>query len=304
MKQNTNVEISLDIATGWKDYCLLDSGNGKTLEQFGPYTLVRPEPQVIWKPSLLPEKWRAADAVMQETRTEYGGQWKLNGEIAKTWVMSYGKMKFQVQLASSRHIGLFPEQASQWDWIINQVSAAKRPLKVLNLFGYTGIATVAATMAGAEVTHVDSSKHSLTWANHNMSLSELGSRPMRWIAEDALKFIKREAKRGNRYDGLILDPPKFGRGTDGNVWEFFKNLPDLLKAAQEVLSTNAQFVVLTAYAIQASAIIAYQAMQAVIGNRPGEITCGELLTQEKSAGHLLSHALYSRWTSQPTRKSG
>ncbi len=298
-KNNKLFDINLDIPSNWQEYSLLDSGNGKTLERFGPYTLIRPEPQVIWKPSLPQENWRAADAIMQETRTEFGGQWKILTSMDKTWNITYENLTFQLQLASSRHIGMFPEQASQWDWIIKQIKIAKRHLKVLNLFGYTGIATLAATAAGAEVTHVDSSKHSLTWANHNMTLSGLDKQPVRWIAEDALKFIKREAKRGNKYDGLILDPPKFGRGTDGNVWEFFKNLPDLLKASQDVLSSNAQFVVLTAYAIQASAVITYQAMEAIVGDRNGEISCGELLTEEQSAGHLLSHALYSRWTSQP-----
>jgi 23S rRNA (cytosine1962-C5)-methyltransferase len=290
--------ITLESSKNWQDYALLDSGNGKTLERFGPYTLIRPEPQVIWKPSLPTDAWKNAHARMQEIQKEYGGQWTLQQPIDKAWVLRYRDLKFQVQLATSRHLGVFPEQASHWDWIMDQISTAGRPLKVLNLFGYTGLATLAAASVGAEVTHVDSSKHSLTWASHNLALSGMANKPVRWIAEDALKFIQREAKRGNLYDGLILDPPKFGRGTEGKVWDFYKNLPELLQASQEVLSANARFVVLTAYAIQASAVIAYQAMLDIVADRKGKITCGELVTIEQSAGHIISHALFSRWTSK------
>jgi len=291
-------DIQLESASNWQDYQLLDSGNGKTLERFGPNILIRPEPQVIWKQSLSKDVWNSAHATMQEAQAEFGGQWHLLKTIDKSWQMKYKTLSFQVQLASSRHIGVFPEQASHWDWIEKQIKQADRPLKVLNMFGYTGLATLAAARSGAEVTHVDSSKHALSWANHNMALSGMKEKPVRWIAEDALKFVQREARRGNLYDGVILDPPKFGRGSDGKVWDFYKNLPDLLLACRNVLSTKAVFVVLTAYAIQASSVIPYQAMLEIVKGRKGKITSGELITIEESGGHILSHALFSRWTSQ------
>ncbi|MCJ7696467.1 MAG: class I SAM-dependent methyltransferase [Anaerolineaceae bacterium] len=291
-------DIQLESASNWQEYHLLDSGNGKTLERFGPYILIRPEPQVIWKQSLSKEVWKSAHATMQEAQAEFGGQWHTLKPIDKSWQMKYKTLSFQVQLASSRHIGVFPEQASHWDWIEKQVNQAGRPLKVLNLFGYTGLATLAATRSGAEVTHVDSSKHALSWANHNMALSGMKEKPVRWIAEDALKFVQREVRRGNLYDGVILDPPKFGRGSDGNVWDFYKNLPDMLLACRDVLSTKAVFIVLTAYAIQASSVIPYQAMLEIVNGRKGKITSGELVTIEESGGHIISHALFSRWTSQ------
>lgn len=290
--------IQLLVSQDWHDYQMLDSGDGKTLERFGPYTLIRPEPQVIWPKSLPHETWQSAHARVQDTQTEYGGQWHLLKPIEKTWQLTYKKLKFQVQLSSSRHIGVFPEQASHWDWIMDQIKQANRPLKVLNLFGYTGLATMAAAQAGAEVTHVDSSKHAITWANLNLKLSGLENKPVRWIVEDSLKFIQREARRENRYDGLILDPPKFGRGSDGKIWDFYKNLPDLLIACNEVLSEKPFFVVLTAYAIQASSVITAQAMQEIVRGKSGEITSGELVTIEESAGHVISHALFSRWTTQ------
>lgn len=288
--------INLEFSPDWQDYQLLDSGNGKTLERFGPYKLIRPEPQVIWQKSLPKEDWDAADAVVQEAQTEYGGQWHLFKPIEKQWVMQYKAMKFQVQLSSSRHVGVFPEQASHWDWIIGQIKHSQEPLNVLNLFGYTGIATLAAAQAGAKVTHVDSSKHAISWANYNLKLSGLTGKPVRWIVEDALKFIQREARRGNRYDGLILDPPKFGRGSDGKIWDFYKSMPELLEACQGVLSEDAQFIVLTAYAIQASSVITAQALQEILKDRPGYLTTGELATREESGGHIISHALFSRWT--------
>jgi len=288
-------EIQLLAPEGWREYQLLDSGEGKTLERFGPYTLIRPEPQAIWKRSLPQSAWQKAHARMQEEQKEYGGSWQLLQPINKSWEMHYRSLSFQVQLGSSRHIGVFPEQASHWDWISEQIKAAGKPLKVLNLFGYSGLATLAAANAGAEVTHVDSSKHALNWAIYNLKLSGLAEKPVRWIAEDALRFTQREARRGNSYDGIILDPPKFGRGSGGKVWDFYKNLPELLAACRAVLAPDACFIVLTAYAIQASALIPYQALQEVVGNQ-GNLTCGELITIEESANHVLSHALFARWT--------
>ncbi len=295
-------QIHLQAPQGWRDYQLLDSGEGKTLERFGPYTLIRPEPQAVWRSSLPKSAWQNADAIMMEEKKEYGGQWKLLKPIQKSWEMVYKDLRFQVQLGTSRHIGFFPEQASHWDWIMQKVAALPKPARVLNLFGYSGLATVAATKAGAEVTHVDSSKHALSWASYNLKLSGLANKPVHWIADDALKFTQREARRGNTYAGLILDPPKFGRGADGKVWDFYKKLPELLEACKGILAPDSAFIVLTAYAIQASALVAAQALKEIVGNT-GQLECGELITIEESAGHILSHALYARWCTKDLAKA-
>lgn len=287
-------ELILMDSPDWKEYHLQDSGEGKSLEKFGPYTLIRPRPQAIWQRSLPREAWDQADAVLVEENKEYGGQWKLLRPMEKSWEMSYKHLRFQAQLSQSRHIGVFPEQATHWDWLAGRIAHAHNPFRVLNLFGYTGLASIAAAAAGAEVTHVDSSKHSLNWASYNLKLSGLKDKPVRWIAEDALKFVKREARRGSTYQGLIMDPPKFGRGSSGEVWDFFKKMPELIEASRSVLAKDADFVILTAYAITASAIVTRQAVEEMVGNT-GVFECGELVSVEESAGHILSHALFTRW---------
>lgn len=291
----TNLPVlTLEPSNNWKDYDLLDSGDGKTLERFGPYTLIRPRPQAIWPRTLPGSAWKKANATLVEEKQEYGGKWEMLNPMEKAWPLTYKQLRFQAQLSNSRHVGVFPEQASHWDWMTARIKNAGRQLKVLNLFGYTGLATLAAAAAGADVTHVDSSKHALNWANYNVKLSGLQDKPVRWIAEDALKFVKREARRGNTYDGIVMDPPKFGRGSSGEVWDFFKRMPELIEASRAVLAPNADFLILTAYAITASAIVTQQAVEQIVGIQ-GEFTCGELVTIEKSAGHILSHALFTRW---------
>ena len=195
-----------------------------------------------------------------------------------------------------RHLGVFPECAAHWDWVTDLIQGAKRPIKVLNLFGYTGLATLAAAAAGAQVTHVDASKKAVTWARENQALSGLTEKPVRWIVDDALKFVQREGRRGNKYDGILLDPPKFGRGPKGEVWEIYKSLPDLLDACQQVLSEKPLFVVATVYAVKASAVHIGQAMQGMMSQFEGNLECGELVTREQSAGRLLSQAVYARWS--------
>jgi 23S rRNA (cytosine1962-C5)-methyltransferase len=289
--------LLLETPSRWQEYELLDTGDGEALEQFGPYRLVRPEPQAIW-PKGWPEKeWQAADAVMISTGGESGGDWKIKQTVQQPWVVDYHGLKCEIRLSRSRHIGIFPEQASHWDWIEAQVESAKRPLKVINLFGYTGMATAAAARAGAQVTHVDASKHAVAWASHNLSLSGLGEAKVRWLIEDARKYLRREAKRKSFYDGIILDPPKFGRGPSGKVWDYFEDIAGLLALCKKVLSPNPRFICLTSYAIQASALIPHQALQEVVKDLGGHISSGELVTVDKSQGHILSHSLFSRWTS-------
>jgi 23S rRNA (cytosine1962-C5)-methyltransferase len=207
--------------SGWKDYQLLDSGNGLKLERFGPYRLIRPEAEAIWRPALPEKEWRAAQAVFQPSPEENGGHWEIRGNLPERWEIEYNGLRFFIQTSASRHLGAFPEQSLGWDWIADQIRAAKRPLKVLNLFGYTGLATLAAAQAGASVTHLDASRKVVSWAHENLNASHLEDRPVRWIIDDALKFVQREARRGSGYDGLILDPPnlagdpraKFGNST-------------------------------------------------------------------------------------------
>ena len=218
--------------------------------------------------------------------------------LPERWMLDYNRLKFYVQTSASRHLGVFPEQSVGWDWIENQITGAQRPTRVLNLFGYTGLASLAAARAGAQVTHLDASRKVVTWANENLKLSGLGDRPVRWIVDDALKFVQREARRGSTYDGLILDPPKFGRGPKGEVWEFYKLIPELLSACRQVLGSDPCFILLTAYAVKASALTLYTAVNEMMAGYKGSLDAGELALVEQSAGRLLSTAIFARWSAQ------
>jgi 23S rRNA (cytosine1962-C5)-methyltransferase len=228
-----------------------------------------------------------------------GGNWHFRKPVESAWPMAYGNLKFSAQMSSSRHVGVFPEQAVHWDWMAGLIQGAGRPIRVLNLFGYTGLASLVAASDGAQVTHVDASKKSVSWARENQTLSGLEHRPVRWILDDALKFVQRDARRDTRYDGILLDPPKFGRGPKGEVWECFEMLPTLLDACRNVLTPRPLFVVLTAYAIRASALSIYYALNEIVAGMGGAITTGELVTVEKSAGRVLSNAIFARWSSEP-----
>jgi 23S rRNA (cytosine1962-C5)-methyltransferase len=289
--------LELLSAKHWKDYELLDSGNGLKLERFGLYKFIRPEPQAIWMPALVQREWDTADGVFQATNEESGGKWRFRRTIAPRWKMCYENLCFYARTSNSRHLGVFPEQATHWEWIQAQITASHKPLHVLNLFGYTGLATLAAAMAGAHITHVDASKKSIQLARENQGLSGLNDKPIRWIIDDAVKFVKREVRRGAHYDGIILDPPKFGRGPKGEVWEFFKMLPYLLKEIRPVFSSNPVFIVMTAYAIRASALAIHDSIQNLMKDFRGEISSGELVVPEKSASRILSMAIFTRWSS-------
>jgi len=301
-------------ATQWKDYALLDSGDGLKLERFGKYVFVRPESQAMWKRASTSE-WKNADAVFISTGEESGGHWDVKKKVDEHWTMQYPlprfdygadkhsasaqrELKFRVMTTPGRHLGVFPEVASHWDWFANLINREERKeVNVLNLFGYTGLASLAAASAGAKVTHVDASKKSVSWARENQALSGLSDAPIRWIVDDALKFVQREARRGVKYDGIILDPPKFGRGPKGEVWEVYKSLPNLLETCRACLSDNPLFVVTTIYAVRASAIHVAQAMDDMMKGFRGKVESGELVTREQSAGRLLSQAVYARWSS-------
>lgn len=287
--------LIMEYPANWKDYILLDSGDGSKLEQYGPYRLLRPEPEAVWKPALPESEWQKADASYKPSPEENGGHWVFRRDFPDRWQMKYADLRFYAQLSGSRHVGLFPEQACQWDWVTNLLRPTKTKPKILNLFGYTGLASLAAVSAGASVTHVDASKKVVLWAKENQLLSSIDQASIRWIVDDAVKFVQREARRGSLYDGLILDPPKFGRGPKGEVWEFYKLLPTLLQACREVLKPVPLFVQLTAYAVKASSITLLQAVDEMMHGLNGVTTAGEIGLREQSAGRFLSTAIFARW---------
>lgn len=291
--------LELLAATGWQDYELLDCGDGKKLERFGSYILVRPEAEAVWSPALPRKDWDGAQAVFHPSPEENGGHWTTRQPLPERWQISYGNLRCYIQPSSSRHVGIFPEQATHWDWIANQVRARPGGCRMLNLFGYTGLASLASAAAGAQVTHVDASRKVVNWARENQALSGLADRPIRWIVDDALKFVQREARRGSHYDGIVLDPPKFGRGPRGEVWEFYKLLPELLTACRAILTEQPAFIVLTVYAVKASAVTLFYAMEEIMRPLPGRLQVGELVLAEKSAGRLLPTAKFVRWSSIP-----
>ena len=302
--------FSLLEASAWKDYELLDSGDSSKLERFGKYIFSRPESQAMWSRALPASEWNNVHAVFQASAEESGGHWDFKKQMDEKWEMKYDltpspspdrsgeQLRFWAMTTPGRHLGVFPEVASHWDFMSNSIRKADRQPNILNLFGYTGLATLAAATAGAQVTHVDASKKSVSWARENQELSGLSDKPIRWIVEDAVKYVQREAKRGVKYDGIILDPPKFGRGPKGEVWEVYKSLPNLLDLCHACLSDNPLFVIVTVYAVRASAIHVAQVLDEMMKIYNGEIDSGELVTRETSANRLLSQAVYARWSSK------
>jgi len=288
-------QIPITITRGWDEYELLDSGDGMKLERYGKILLARPEPEAFWMKNLGEQEWKKANAMYFSPSQDENGLWKVSKQFPNPWDISVGIVRCKLELTSSRHIGLFPEQYPQWQWLYDHISNSKHSMKVLNLFGYTGMATLFAAQAGAQVTHVDASKKAISWAKENQALSGLNEKPIRWIVDDALKFVKREARRQNFYDAIVLDPPKFGRGPNGEVWEFYKYFPSLLQACEEVLNSQASFMLLTAYAVKASALTLLRAMQERMQKRAGTITAGELVQQETDSDRYLSRAIYALW---------
>ncbi len=279
------------------DYALLDSGDGEKLEQYGPYRIVRPENQAIWQRALPERDWQKVDAVFTGDTEEEGlGRWRFPATpLGETWPMRHDGIDYLGRFTSFRHVGVFPEQASHWDHMERLIQAARRPVKVLNLFGYTGVASLVAARAGAEVTHVDASKKAIGWARENQTIAGLQDRPIRWICEDAMKFAEREERRGSTYDIVLFDPPAFGRGPKGEVWQLFSDLPALTDLCRRILSPKPLAVVLTAYSIRASFFAIHALMRDSFAGMGGTVESGELIIREKSAGRALSTSLFSRW---------
>jgi 23S rRNA (cytosine1962-C5)-methyltransferase len=280
-----------------EEYALLDSGGGEKLEQYGPYRIVRPEGQAIWQKALPQREWERVDAAFTGNPDEEGvGRWRFpKAPLGETWPMRHDGIDYLGRFTSFRHVGVFPEQASHWDHMEGLIRAAGRPVKVLNLFGYTGLASLVAARAGAEVTHVDASKKAIGWARENQEMARLSDRPIRWICEDAMKFAEREERRGSRYDIVLLDPPAYGRGPKGEVWQLFDDLPALVDICRSILTPKPLAVVLTAYSIRASFFAIHALMRDAFAGMGGRVESGELVIREKSAGRALSTSLFSRW---------
>lgn len=288
------LSIPILYPTDWKTYELLDSGKGEKLERFDQYTVIRPDPRILWKKSQPKELWDKADATYQRSDPT-SGSWHYRQPPPSPWTLTYEHLSFLLKPTSFKHVGIFPEQAVNWDWLAKTI--ANRPLRVLNLFAYTGGATLAATAAGAQVTHVDAAKSTIAWARENAKLSGLDKHPVRWIEDDAYKFVLREAKRSNTYDGIILDPPRFGRGTKGEVWKIEVDLPKLLTACRTILSKTPQFFLINAYTADLSALVMHQLLTDIMQESVGIHTCGELALKESGSGRLVPNGIFARWNS-------
>lgn len=281
--------------TGWADYELLDSGAGRKLERYGPYRVARPEPQCLWLPRLT-EADCPADAVFDPADEEDAGRWRFSGQVEQSWPLTWGSVRFLGRFTSFRHLGFFPEQAANWAWIEQQAKAAPGPPRVLNLFGYTGVASLVAAAAGAQVTHVDASKRAIGWARENAEVAGLADRPVRWICEDARRYVQREVRRGSRYDGIILDPPKYGRGPNGEVWRLYEDLPELMRLCAQLLSDEARFLICNVYAERISGLAAGSLMREALEGRGGRVDWGELALVERGGERAVGLSFYARWT--------
>jgi 23S rRNA (cytosine1962-C5)-methyltransferase len=293
MKNEIKIFYSKDIS----DYELLDTGEGEKLEKFGPYTFIRPYEDAVWPKTLSVKEWSKADGKFWSSKQGAKNGWKITSKIKPKWEMEYRGIKFLASPTPFRHLGFFPEQASHWDFIEDKIKNAKRPIKFLNLFGYTGVASLFALCAGAEVTHLDASKQTLNWAKENQKINaELAEAPMRIIEDDALKFLEREEKRGNKYDAIIMDPPKFGRGPKGEIWKIEEMLPKLLLQVKKVLSDKPLFIILTSYATDSSSLSLGHALSETMKDFKGSTETGELCVLEKSNNRVISLANTAVWS--------
>lgn len=284
------IEVAI---SDWPEYELLDSGNGRKLERFGKQLVIRGEPKAWWKPDLQESEWNRAVAVHQD-----GQGWTFRGHVPRDWLMHFDQITLQARFTeTSKHVGVFPEQSPHWRWMQDKVKQARgdRQPNVLNLFGYTGVASLVAAAAGCSVTHVDASKPAVTWARTNQQLSALNISPVRWILDDAAKYVKREIRRGVRYDGILLDPPSFGRGPNRELWKAEKQLTDLLDICRQVLSEHPLFVILTMYSIEASSLMIGNLLNDTMHGCGGTVSVGELALRHKHSARLLPLSIFGRW---------
>ncbi len=297
----SDIQLRVIATPGFADYALVDSGNGRKLERFGRFTVDRPEPQAMWQPALEPGVWLRADAVFKSAGDEEDGEagrWRKNTPMPETWPLRVLGTTVLCRLTSFRHLGAFPEQLPHWEWMRDWLQGLRGETpRVLNLFAYTGAASLIAARGGAEVTHVDASKRAIAWAKQNQAISKLDEAPIRWILDDARKFVAREVRRGKTYHLILIDPPKFGRGPAGEVWDVFQHLAPLLRDCAALLSPRRAALVLTTYAIRASALATDALVRECLVGRPGTTESGELAVIEEAGGRLLPTSHYTRWTS-------
>ena len=278
------------VAEPWENWGLIDSGSGQKFERYGRYTVVRPEPQAMWSPASA--GWDPDATFVPGSDEEGGGRWVQHRPVPRQWELSRGNVRFDASLTPFRHLGFFPDMAPQWDWMRQRAADAD----VLNLFGYTGVGTLQLSDAGARLVHVDASKKSVEQGKLNAQLSGMEDRPIRWIVDDATKFTAREVRRGRRYGGILLDPPKFGRGPTGEVWRLEENLAPLLADCRRLLDAQSRFLVLTAYAVRMSALSIGELVKQTLADLGGSVEAGEMAVREERRGLLLPTAIFARWS--------
>jgi 23S rRNA (cytosine1962-C5)-methyltransferase len=285
------MELTTLVAEPWDDYGLIDSGHGRKLERYGRFAFIRPEPQAMWAPAK--PDWQADGDFIAASDDEGGGKWHLSRDVPYGgWHIRWQELRFLAQNTPFRHLAFFPDMAPQWDWMRARTTEGG---EMLNLFGYTGIGSLALAAKGARVTHVDASKKSVEAGKANAFLSDLGDRPIRWMVDDAVKFAAREVRRGRRYDGIMLDPPKFGRGPDGEVWRLEEHLPGLITHCRNLLDAESRFLVLTVYAVRMSALAIAELLRQATAGLGGRIEAGEMAVREEARGLMLPTAIFARW---------
>lgn len=285
------------MATDWQDYELIDTGNGEKLERWGDFILRRPDPQIIWPLVRETADWKNAHGHYLRSSSG-GGQWQFRKDLPDRWTIGYGPLKFHIRPTNFKHTGLFPEQAVNWSWMMDRIRNAGRPIRVLNLFAYTGGATVAAAAAGAEVCHVDAAKGMVQWAKENAQLSGLEAAPVRYITDDVFKFVQREQRRGRQYEAIIMDPPSYGRGPNGEMWKLEENLFPFLESCVSILSDKPLFVLVNSYTTGLSPTVLSNLLKMSIGRKfGGKLDCGEIGLPITASGMTLPCGIYGRWES-------
>lgn len=293
MTNRMDVTMTMILSRDWNDYEILDMANGEKLERWGNIYLIRPDPQIIWKDKSKPELWKKANAHYHRSKTG-GGNWEYLKKVPESWQIKYKNLTFNLKPMGFKHTGLFPEQAVNWDFMIDKIKKANREIKVLNLFAYTGGATVACSYAGATVCHVDSSKGMTAWAKENVNTSNLEGNHIRFIIDDVIKFVQREIRRGNHYDAIVMDPPSYGRGANGEVWNIEESLYKLVELCTQVLSDNPLFFLINSYTTGLSPTILANILSLTI-KKKGSISCGEVGLPMKDSNLILPCGIYGRW---------
>ncbi|MES3100185.1 class I SAM-dependent methyltransferase [Sphingomonas faeni] len=282
------------IGEPWADYGLIDSGHGKKLERYGRFRFIRPEPQAMWAPAST--DWQAQGEFVPGSDEDGGGRWEFSEPVPREgWTLKWNEVSYTAQTTPFRHLGFFPDMAPVWSWMRERVAGVDSP-ECMNLFGYTGVGTLAMATKGVRMVHVDASKKSVEAAKANAKLSGMADAPIRWMTDDAAKFVAREVRRGRRYDGILLDPPKYGRGPEGEVWRLEDDLPKLIADCRKLLDENSRFLFLTVYAVRMSAMAIGELLNQVFADLPGKVEVGELGVREEARGVTLPTAIWARWS--------